>query len=152
MIDKILAFMRAAIERRRRDFMSNCATIALVAMFGSASLGFGVFAAYLYLSSLFGGVIAALIFCAACAVIVIAVLGVSAWRKRNARLRRTAAASPNPSPESLALLVESLLATGVLGDQKNLLAATRLGAKLKPLELVALALVGGFIVSRKLDK
>jgi hypothetical protein len=54
--------------------------------------------------------------------------------------------------QSLAYLFEGLLAAGALGDQKNLLAVMRLERKLTSLDLVALALFGGFIASRKLGK
>lgn len=117
-----------------------------------ACLGFGAFAAYLYLSALLGGAAAAAILCAGCGAISAAILGASAWRRRSARLRRAARTPAPATPNSSASLLEDLIAAGGLGEQKNLLAAIELGRKMKPLELVALALVGGFLAARKLGE
>ncbi len=152
MIDKVLASLRATIELSRHDFMRNCGTAALATLFGLASLGFGAFAAFLLLSASFGGAMAAMILCSACAAIVVALVAIPAWRRKKARLRRAAMAAASAPPQSLASLFEGLLAAGALGDQKNLLAVLRLGRKLTSLDLVALALFGGFIASRQLGK
>ena len=152
MIDNILTFFGSAIAIRRRDFKRRCATAALVALFGSASLGFGAFAGYLRLSASLGAAAAALILCAVCVVIVIAILGASAWRRRIDRLRRAAMPTPPAPPKTLASLIEALLDAGALGAQKGPLAAMRLGQKLSALDLVALALLGGFIAARRLGK
>ena len=152
MIDKILTFLGSAIAIWRRDFERRCATVALVALFGSAGLGFGAFAAYLRLSASLGAALAALILCASCAAIAVAILGASAWRRRIDRSGRAGMPRSPASPQSLASLIEGLLDPSDLRDQKSLLAAMRFGQELSALDLVALSLLGGFIVARKLGK
>lgn len=59
---------------------------------------------------------------------------------------------PSAAPESLASLFDAFLATGAIGDQKSLLAAIQIGRRTTPMDLVVLALVGGFIASREFRK
>lgn len=153
MIDEMLSSLQRAIARTRRDLTRSCATFALLALFGYACLAFGAFAAFLELRSAFGALAAASILCAASATIVILILALSAWRRRSDRLRRAAALPPTSlPPQNMAALFEGSLASGALGDQDKLLAAVRLGRSLTPVDIVVLALAGGFIASRRLRK
>ena len=72
-------------------------------------------------------------------------------RRRARRLRLAAMASSAPAPlEDLDLLLLHLLAAGA--QQEQLAAAMRLGRELSPMQLFALALIGGFIAGKKLAK
>jgi hypothetical protein len=70
MIDEMFASLQKAVVKSRHDVTRACATLALLALFGSACLGFGAFAGYLELSSAFGAVAAASFLCGACGIIV----------------------------------------------------------------------------------
>jgi hypothetical protein len=71
-------------------------------------------------------------------------------RRRARRLRLAAMASASASVEDLNSILQHLVAAGAQQDQ--LAAAMRLGRELSPMQLFALALVGGFIAGKKLAK
>ena len=133
-----------------RDFLRCIAAAMVVAAFGAVSLGFGTFAAYVYLRASEGGGGAALIVCAVYGLIAITIAATWLVRRRGGRLRRAAAASA--SLGTVESLLQALAAAGTPKDPLVLDAAVRLGRALSPMQLVALALIGGFIAGRKPGK
>lgn len=152
MIRGLTGYLRAAAERRLRVFLLGVVAAAVVALFAAVSLGFGTFAAYVYLRASEGRVVAALIVCAAYGLLAITIWAIVATRWRAGRLRRVAATSAPASPENVDSLLQSLAAANTPHDQLALVAAVRLGRELSPMQLLALALIGGFIAGRKLGK
>lgn len=152
MIRRLIGLVGAAAEQRLSNFVLGVGTAAAVALFAALSLGFGTFAAYVYLRAWHGRVFAALIVCAAYGMLAIAIGAIGVARRRASRLRRANAASPPTSPEDVDLLLQYLGAANGLQGQSALLAATRLGRELSPMQLLVLALIGGFIAGRKLGK
>jgi hypothetical protein len=153
MIRWLTDLLEAATERRLRDFLLGVSAVAAVALFAVVSLGFGTFAAYVCLRASQGHVAAALIICVAYGLLAITILAIRVARRRRARrLRLAARASALASPENIDSLLENLVAAGAQQDQLALVAAMRLGRELSTMQLLALALVGGFIAGRKLTK
>jgi hypothetical protein len=140
----------AAAERRLGDFLLGVAAAGVVALSAAISLGFGTFAVYAYLRASQGRVVAALIVCAAFGATAITIWAVGMARRRARRLRLAAMASASASVEDLNSILQHLVAAGAQQDQ--LAAAMRLGRELSPMQLFALALVGGFIAGKKLAK
>lgn len=147
MIQGLVGHLGAAAERRLCNYLLSVVAAAVVALFAAVSLGFGTFAAYVCLRASEGRVVAALIVCAA-----YGLLAITIWtttevvRRRADRLRRVAAASP-ASTANVDSLLQSLAA-----DSIPLVAAMRLARELSPMQLFALALIGGFVAGRKLGK
>jgi hypothetical protein len=77
---------------------------------------------------------------------------IGAARQRADRLRRAAATSAPPSRGNLDSLLQHLAAANSAENQQTLVAAMRLGREFSPIQLLALALVGGFFAGRKLAK
>jgi Kef-type K+ transport system membrane component KefB len=150
MIRWLTDLVGSVAERRLRDFLLGVGTAAVGALFAAVSLGFGTFAAYIYLRASQGRVVAALIVCAAFGATAITIWAVAMARRRARRLRLAAMASASASVEDLNLILRHLVAAGAQQDQ--LAAAMRLGRELSPMQLFALALVGGFIAGKKLAK
>jgi len=150
MIRWLTGFLGAAAERRLGDFLLGVAAAGVVALSAAISLGFGTFAVYAYLRASQGRVVAALIVCAAFGATAITIWAVGMARRRARRLRLAAMASASASVEDLNSILQHLVAAGAQQDQ--LAAAMRLGRELSPMELFALALVGGFIAGKKLAK
>ena len=149
----LTGLLGAAVERRLHDCLFGVVATAVVGLFATVSLGFGTFAAYATLGASEGRVVAALIVGAAYGLTAIAIWGVWAARRHAGRPRRAAAAAaPAASSGTVDSLLQSLAAGGTSPDQPALIAAMRLGRELAPMELLALALLGGFIAGRKLDK
>ncbi len=141
--------MSAAAERRLGDFLLGAAVAGMVALFAAVSLGFGAFAIYAYLQASQGRVVAALIVCAAfgAAAIAICAIAMARWR---ARRSRQAAKASSARAGDIDSLLRHLAAAGAQQDQLAL--AARLGRELSPMQLLALALAGGFIAGKKLTK
>ena len=150
MIRWLTGFLGAAAERRLGDFLLGVAAAGVVALSAAISLGFGTFAVYAYLRASQGRVVAALIVCAAFGATAITIWAVAMARRRARRLRLAAMASASASVEDLNSILQHLVAAGAKQDQ--LAAAMRLGRELSPMQLFALALVGGFIAGKKLAK
>jgi hypothetical protein len=150
MIRWLTGFLGAAAERRLGDFLLGVAAAGVVALSAAISLGFGTFAVYAYLRASQGRVVAALIVCAAFGTTAITIWAVGMARRRARRLRLAAMASASASVEDLNSILQHLVAAGAQQDQ--LAAAMRLGRELSPMQLFALALVGGFIAGKKLAK
>ena len=150
MVRGLIGLLRAATERRLQDFLLCVAAATLVDMFGAVSLGFGTFAVYVHLRASEGRVVAALIVCAAYGLVAITIGAIWLARRRGGRLRRAASASA--SPGTVESLLQALAAAGTPQDPLVLDAAMRLGRALSPMQLVALALIGGFIAGRKPGK
>lgn len=150
MIRWLTGFLGAAAERRLGDFLLGVAAAGVVALSAAISLGFGTFAVYAYLRASQGRVVAALIVCAAFGATAITIWAVGMARRRARRLRLAAMASASASVEDLNSILQHLVAAGAQQDQ--LAAAMRLGRELSPMQLFALALVGGFIAGKKLAK
>ena len=142
--------MGAAAERRLGDFLLGAAAAGAVALFAAVSLGFGTFAVYVYLRASQGRIVAALIVCAAYGASAITIWAIGMARRRARRLRLAAMASRRRPLEDIDSLLQHLLAAGA--QQEQLAAAMRLGRELSPMQLFALALVGGFIAGKKLTK
>ena len=141
--------MSAAAERRLGDFLLGAAVAGMVALFAAVSLGFGAFAIYAYLQASQGRVVAALIVCAAFGAAAIAICAIAMARRRARRSRQAAKASSARAGDIDSLL-RHLAAAGAQQDQLAL--AARLGRELSPMQLLALALAGGFIAGKKLTK
>ena len=149
MIRWLTGLLGAATERRMGDFLLGAAVAGMVALFAAVSLGFGAFAAYAYLQASQGRVVAALILCAAFGATAIAIWAIAMARRRARRARLAARASSAPV-EDIDTLLRHLVAAGAQQDQLALVA--RLGRELSPMQLLALALIGGFIAGKKLAK
>ncbi len=151
MIRGLTELFRVAAERRLRCFLLGIVAAAAVILFAAVSLGFGTFAVYVYLRASQGRIVAALIVCAAYGASAIAIWAIGMARRRARRLRLAAMASSAPAPvEDLDSLLLHVLAAGA--QQEQLAAAMRLGRELSPMQLFALALIGGFIAGKKLAK
>ena len=150
MIRWLTGLLGGAAERRLSDFLLGVAAAGAVALSGAISLGFGAFAVYAYLQASQGRVVAALIVCAAFGATAITIWAVAMASRRARRSRLAAMASASASVEDLNSILRHLVATGAQQDQ--LAAAMRLGRELSPMQLFALALVGGFIAGKKLAK
>lgn len=150
MIRRLMDFVGCAVERRLRDIAFGAVAAASVALLFAISLGFGVAAAYGHLRGELGGVVAALIICAVfgLAAIMIAVI----WAVRRRKARQTRRAAVPASAGSVASLLQSLTEIGAAPDREIMAAALRLGREISPMRLIALAMVGGFIVGRKRGK
>ena len=149
MIRWLTGLLSAAAERRLGDFLLGAAVAAMVALFAAVSLGFGAFAIYAYLQASQGRVVAALIVCAAFGAAAIAICAIAMARRRARRSRQAAKASSARAGDINSLL-RHLAAAGAQQDQLAL--AARLGRELSPMQLLALALAGGFIAGKKLAK
>jgi hypothetical protein len=114
------------------------------------SLGFGTFAAYVYLRALEGPIVAALIVSVAYGLLAIAIWAMVAVRRRGGRLRRAAAAPAPASRGNVASPTRYLLESDATQDQQSAIAAMRLVRDLSATQLLALALVGGFIAGRRI--
>jgi hypothetical protein len=152
MIHGLTGFMAAAAKRRLRDFLLGVTAATVAALFAAVSLGFGTFAGYVYLCALEGRVVAALIVCAAYGLLAITIGVIGGARRRAGRSRPAGATSAPESRGNVDLLLQRLATAGNAQDQQALDAAMRLGREFSPRELLALALIGGFIVGRKLTK
>ncbi len=150
MIRWLTGLLGGAAERRLGDFLLGVAAAGVVALSAAISLGFGTFAVYAYLRASQGRVVAALIVCAAFGATAITIWAVVMARRRARRSRLAAMASASASVEDLNSILQHLVAAGAQQDQ--LAAAMRLGRELSPMQLFALALVGGFIAGKKLAK
>jgi hypothetical protein len=138
----------AAAERRLRDVRRGAVVGAAVALLAAVSLGFATFAAYACLRASEGPALAALIVGAAYGLLALAIWAIGTARRRPRPQRPTA----TPPPEDIDALPRSSAAAGTEQDLLALIAALRLGRELSPMELVALALVGGLIAGKKLGK
>jgi len=152
MIRWLTGLLGSAADRSLRDVVSGAAVAMSVALFSAISLGFGTFAAYGYLRGLRGGVVAALIVCAAYGLVAVAICVVWTVRRRQARRRRHATAVAPVPVGPVTSLLQSLAEAGTPQDREVMAAAARLGRELSPFQLLALAVIGGFIIGRKLDK
>jgi hypothetical protein len=152
MASKLFSLLRAAIRRRLHNVLLSAAALALAAVFAVISLGFGVLAAYVHLSAMEGRGIAALIVCGATGLLAITILTLWAWSRGDFRLRRAAAVSPPPSSSKLDPLQQTFGATGDAQEQLAEIALVRMGRNLSPMQFVALGLIGGFFVGRRLGK
>ena len=148
MIRYLTNLLDVATERRFRAFLLGVGAAAVVTMFAMASLGFGAFAAYGYLRPVEGPVAAALILCGASGLLAL-VIGAFTWTRRRARRMQANAAASTPAGNSF---LQSFIATGAPDQQSTLDAAMRFARDITPMQLVALALIGGFTAGRKLRK
>jgi hypothetical protein len=150
MIRYLTNLLDVATERRFRAFLLGVGAAAVVTMFAMASLGFGAFAAYGYLRPMVGPVAAALILCGASGLLAL-VIGAFTWTRRRARRMQANAAASTPAGNVNSFL-QGFIATGAPDQQSTLDAAMRFARDITPMQLVALALIGGFTAGRKLRK
>jgi len=150
MIRYLTNLLDVATERRFRAFLLGVGAAAVVTMFAITSLGFGAFAAYGYLRPVEGPVAAALILCAASGALALAI-GAFTWTRRRARRMQANAAASTPAGNVNSFL-QGFIATGAPDQQSTLDAAMRFARDITPMQLVALALIGGFTAGRKLRK
>ena len=142
-------FMLASADWHPRDFLLGAIGVEVVTLFAFVCLGFGTFAAYMYLSASDGPVFAAVMISAAYGVVaVICGVALTRWHDRSSP---PASAAPAP-PENLEALLQSLSAAGAPQDQKALIAALRVGRDLSPMELLAVSLISGFFAGRGTSK
>jgi uncharacterized membrane protein len=151
MIRWLTALLGDAVERSLRTVLSGVVAVTMAALFTAVSLGFGTFAAYGYLRGVEGAIGAALILCSTYGLVAVAILVLWAVRHRHVRRVRRAASAPAPAATVTSVL-QALAAAGTPQDREVMAAAIRLGRELSPMHLLALAIIGGFIVGRKLDK
>jgi hypothetical protein len=152
MIRGRIGLLCGAAEQRIRNLLFGAVAAATVILFATVSLGFGTLAAYAYLSASEGRVNAALTVSAIYGLVAITIWVIWATRRRASCFRHAAAA---PAPEvsgTSDLLIQSLAAAGPTQNQPALVAAMRLGRELTPMQLLALALIGGFVAARKIGK
>jgi Kef-type K+ transport system membrane component KefB len=148
MIRRLTGLLGAATERRLGDFLLGVAVAGMVALCAVVSLGFGTFAVFIYLRASQGRIVAALILCAAYGATAITIWAIAMARRR-ARRSRLAPVAPASAPvEDIDSLLRHLAAAGA--EHEQLALAARLGRELSPMQLLALALVGGFIAGRNL--
>ena len=152
MIRWLIGLLGSAAERGLGKLLLGVAAAGVVGLFAAVSLGFGTFAVYVYLRASQGPVLAALIICAVYGVTAIAIWAIGAARRRARRLRLAAMASASAPVADIDSLLRHLVAAGAQQDQLALAAAMRLGRELSPMQLLALALIGGFIAGKKLAK
>ena len=152
MIRWLTGLLGSAAERSLRDVVPAVIVAMSITLFSAISLGFGTFAAYSYLRGLLGYVVAALIVCAAYGLVAVTIWVVWTVRRRQARRVRCAAAAAPAPVGPVTSLLQSLAEAGSSQDREIMAAAARLGREISPMELLALAVIGGFIVGRKLDK
>ena len=150
MIRYLTNLLDVATERRFRAFLLGVGAAAVVTMFAMASLGFGAFAAYGYLRPVVGPMGAALILCGTFGLLAL-VIGAFTWTRRRARRRQANAAASTPAGNVNSFL-QGFIATGAPDQQSTLDAAMRFARDITPMQLVALALIGGFTAGRKLRK
>jgi len=150
MIHWLMSLLGALTERRFRDFSLGVGAVAVVALLGAVGLGFGTLAAYVYFRPSQGVVGAALIICFAYALLAILIGAAAMIRRRAERLACGAASAPTPAPsENIHSFFQGLAGAGAPKDREALLAAMQIGRELTPLQLLAIALISGFIVGRK---
>jgi hypothetical protein len=156
MIRRLTGLLGRAVEQSLQAVMLRLIVAMSIALFAAISLGFGTFAAYGCLRGLLGGSVAALIICFAYGLAAVTIWVVWTARGRQARpaQRGAAPAAPvAPAPvASVTSLLQSLAETAAPQDREVMAAAARLGRELSPFQLIALAVIGGFIVGRKLDR
>lgn len=153
MIDGLIDFLSGAAERRLRDCLLGSILAVLGALFAAVSLGFATFAGYASLRASEGAVAAALIVCAAYGLFALSIWTIALLRRSSRRRPARAPAAPAPaSPGSLEALLQSLNAGGAPQDQAALAVAMQLGRELSTMQLLAVALVGGFLAGRRLGK
>lgn len=153
MIHWLMSLLGALSERRVRDFSLGVGAVAVVALLGAVALGFGTLAAYVYFRASQGVVGAALIICFAYALLAILIGAAAMICRRAERLARGAASASTPaSSENIHSFFQGLAGAGAPKGREALLAAMQIGRELTPLQLIAIALISGFIVGRKLGK
>ena len=150
MIRYLTNLLDVATERRFRAFLLGVGAAAIVTMFAMASLGFGAFAAYGYLRPVVGPMGAALVLCGTFGLLAL-VIGAFTWTRRRARRMQANAAASTPT-RNVNSFLQGFIATGAPDQQSTLDAAMRFAHDMTPMQLVALALIGGFTAGRKLRK
>ena len=150
MIRYLTNLLDVATERRFRAFLLGVGAAAVVTMFAMASLGFGAFAAYGYLRPVVGPMGAALVLCGTFGLLAL-VIGAFTWTRRRARRMQANAAASTPT-RNVNSFLQGFIATGAPDQQSTLDAAMRFAHDMTPMQLVALALIGGFTAGRKLRK
>ena len=150
MIRYLTNLLDVATERRFRAFLLGVGAAAVVTMFAMASLGFGAFAAYGYLRPVVGPMGAALVLCGTFGLLAL-VIGAFTWTRRRARRMQANAAASTPA-ENVNSFLQGFIATGAPDQQSTLDAAMRFARDSTRMQLVALALIGGFTAGRKLRK
>ncbi len=149
MIRWLTALLGDAVERSLCTVLSVVVAATTVALFTAVSLGFGTYAAYGYLRGFESAIGAALILCLANGLVAVTILVFWAVRYRHVRQVRRAASAPAATVTSV---LQSLAAADTPQNREVMATAIRLGRELSPTHLLALAIIGGFIVGRKLDK
>ena len=150
MIRYLTNLLDVATERRFRAFLLGVGAAAVVTMFAIASLGFGAFGAYGYLRPVVGPMGAALVLCGTFGLLAL-VIGAFTWTRRRARRMQANAAASTPT-RNVNSFLQGFIATGAPDQQSTLDAAMRFARDITPMQLVALALIGGYTAGRKLRK
>ncbi len=149
MIRWLTRILSGAAERCLGDLLIALAVAAAAALFAIVGLAFGTFAAYVHFAASEGPVVAAIIVGAFHGLLAVTICMIGLARRRSHRLR---AATASASPGNVDQLLKSLTAAGAPLDQQATVAALQLGRELSPMQLLTLALIGGFIAGRKLGK
>ena len=150
---RLTGVVRAAADRRFHALAVGVATAVCVVLAATTSLGFATFAVYTYLDALEGPRVAALILSAFYGVVALAIWLTSKLRRKSSGLRvEASAATPSPSDNGAALLRQVLAAAGATREQIALVASAQIGRELSTLQLLTVALIGGFVAGCKLRK
>ena len=152
MARKLFGLLDGAIRRRLSGFLLGAAVVALGAVFAAISLGFGALAAYVQLSAVEGRSVAALIVCGAYGLLAITILTLWASSRGAFGLRRAAAIEAAPSSSDVNPLHQTFGAAGDAQEQLAAIALVQMGRNLSPMQTVALGLMGGFIVGRRMGR
>lgn len=151
MLRWLTGLLGAVAERALADLLLGVIAAAAVALLAGISLAFGTFAAYVHLSVTEGPVVAAMIVGAVYGLLAIMTCAFVMVRRRR-RLRVAVASASAVPPGNVESLLQSLAGAGAPLDQQAMAAALQLGRELSPIQLLALALIGGFITGRTLGK
>lgn len=149
MLGWLIGLLQGGADRRMREVMRFAAIAVVSTLAACVGLGFGTFAGYIYLRASQGPAIAALIVGAIYMVLAIAIYALGSTRRRVGGER---AASSPASPVDFESIAGSFAAAGSSREQLAWVAAMELGRALTPLQLVAVALIGGFVAGRRIRK
>lgn len=136
-------------ERRLHELVWAVDSVLIVVVAAAVSLGFLTFAAYAALADTHGRVAAALVMALVYAAIAGGTWAVWSAHKRSVK-RREAEARLAHGGDLGALL--GLFSGGGTMSDRTLAAGMDLGRQLTPMQLALVALIGGLVAGRKLDR
>ena len=151
-MDATTNFLRTAVERRYRDFRAGAAASAATIALGAVALGFATTAAFGQLSTIMGPVAAATVTACAYAAATGLILAVRALRRRATRSRDEAAPSMSSGAEGEKAWRMHPGQVSAVESDALLMQALKLGSELSTMQLLFVALFGGFVAGRNIRK